>query len=89
MEWGSYISIKEEEVSKEVPYLSPRYATIADVLPLPLLLLQMLPARYRSLAGVCCRVLRLDLLLLAGHQLQALGSVSHLCEEEDVMEVCV
>lgn len=43
--------------------------------------------RYRSLAGVCCRVLRLDLLLLAAHQLHALSSVSHLCEEEDVMEV--
>jgi hypothetical protein len=45
--------------------------------------------RYRSLAGVCCRVLRLDLLLLAAHQLNALTTVSHLCEEEDVMEVRV
>jgi hypothetical protein len=32
-------------------------------------------------------VLRLDLLLLAAHQLAALAGVSHLCEEEDVMEV--
>lgn len=45
------------------------------------------PHRYRSLAGVCCRVLRLDLLLLAAQQLHSLSAVSHMCEEEDVMEV--
>lgn len=42
---------------------------------------------YRSLAGLCCRALRLDLLLLAAHQLSALATVSHMCEEQDVMEV--
>jgi hypothetical protein len=34
-------------------------------------------------------VLRLDLLLLAAHHLNALTTVSHLCEEEDVMEVSI
>lgn len=51
--------------------------------------LRIPPCRYRSLAGVCCRVLRLDLLLLAAYQLNALTTVSHSCEEEDVMEVRV
>jgi hypothetical protein len=34
------------------------------------------------------RALRLDMLLLAAHQLHCLANVSHLCEEEDVIEVC-
>lgn len=43
--------------------------------------------RFRSLAGSCCRVMRLDMILLAAHHLHSLSAVSHICEEEDVMEV--
>ncbi|WIA23609.1 hypothetical protein OEZ85_000318 [Tetradesmus obliquus] len=48
--------------------------------------LQQLADRYRSFAGACSRALRLDLLLMAARQLYALSAVSHICEEDDVME---
>eukprot|EP00775_Hariotina_reticulata_P001681 gene1681-2025_t len=47
----------------------------------------LLSERYRSLGGAITRALRLDMLLLAAHQLHCLANVSHLCEEEDVIEV--
>lgn len=39
--------------------------------------------RYRSLAGACCRAVRLDLLLLAAHHMGAMAAVSHVPQDAD------
>ncbi|GMH35477.1 hypothetical protein BSKO_03345 [Bryopsis sp. KO-2023] len=43
--------------------------------------------RYRALAGLCIRALRLEMICLAAHHLDELTSISHLCEEDDRREV--
>ncbi len=46
-----------------------------------------LPCSYKALSGHCCRLLRLETLLLVGSHLAPVAATSHVCEEDDSMEV--
>ena len=45
--------------------------------------LAMLSDRYRSLAGLCVRALRLEMICLCTHHLSELTQISHLCEDNE------
>lgn len=49
--------------------------------------LALLTNRYRALAGLCIRALRLEMICLAAHHLFELTSISHLCEDNDRTEM--
>lgn len=49
--------------------------------------LALLINRYRALAGLCIRALRLEMMCLAAHHLFELTSISHLCEDNDRTEM--
>ncbi|GIL50763.1 hypothetical protein Vafri_6905, partial [Volvox africanus] len=60
--------------------LQPGGASVPDLL---------LPAvqSYKALSGHCCRLLRLEAMLLVGSHLAPVAATSHVCEEVDSMEL--
>ncbi|GIM04901.1 hypothetical protein Vretimale_9393 [Volvox reticuliferus] len=66
--------------NRAAQHLQPGAAIVPDLL---------LPAvqSYKALSGHCCRLLRLEALLLVGSHLAPVAATSHVCEEVDSMEL--